>query len=198
MQACEASDFPARIVTVISNKANAGGLALAEKAGIATHVIDHKAYANREDFDAAMTATLQQHTVEIVCMAGFMRLVTPSFVNAWYDKLLNIHPSLLPAFKGTDTHARALAAGCTVAGCTVHLVRPEMDEGPILAQATVPILRNDTADSLSARVLTAEHRVYPEALRLVASGGFRVDGLRVIPTHGLVDTPPAVCVYPAV
>ena len=161
---------PAEIVLVVSNRPEAGGLERARAAGIATAVVDHKGHPDRASFDAALDATLRQHAIEIVCLAGFMRILTPGFVESWAGRMLNIHPSLLPAFKGTDTHARALAAGVAKHGCTVHFVTPELDSGPIVAQAEVPVLPDDTEDSLAVRVLTQEHLLYPRALALVASG----------------------------
>jgi phosphoribosylglycinamide formyltransferase-1 len=171
--------FPARIVRVISNVPDAAGLKRAEAAGVATSVIDHRAYKGRPAFEAALDHTLREDGVELVCLAGFMRLLTADFVNAWHDRLINIHPSLLPAFPGLDTHARALAAGVRFTGCTVHFVRPVMDEGPIIVQAAVPVLPGDDEASLAARVLAAEHKAYPLALRLVASGRAKVAGERV-------------------
>jgi phosphoribosylglycinamide formyltransferase-1 len=170
IDAAKDADFPARIVRVISNVWDAGGLKRAEAAGIATSVVDHRAFKGRAAFEAALDQTLRADGIEIVCLAGFMRLLTASFVEGWHDKMINIHPSLLPAFPGLDTHARALAAGVRFAGCTVHYVRPTMDEGPIIVQAAVPVLPDDDEAALAARVLAAEHRAYPLALRLVASG----------------------------
>jgi phosphoribosylglycinamide formyltransferase-1 len=171
--------YPARIVRVISNVWDAGGLKRAEAAGVATSVIDHRAYKGRPAFEAALDQALRDDRIEIVCLAGFMRLLTADFVDGWRDRLINIHPSLLPAFPGLDTHARALAAGVRFTGCTVHFVRPTMDEGPIIVQAAVPVLPGDDEASLSARVLAAEHRAYPLALRLVASGKAKVVRERV-------------------
>jgi phosphoribosylglycinamide formyltransferase-1 len=170
IDAAKDADFPARIVRVISNVWDAGGLKRAEAAGIATSVVDHRAFKGRAAFEAALDQTLRADGIEIVCLAGFMRLLTASFVEGWHDKMINIHPSLLPAFPGLDTHARALAAGVRFAGCTVHYVRPTMDEGPIIVQAAVPVLPDDDEAALAARVLAAEHKAYPLALRLVASG----------------------------
>ncbi len=178
IDACATPDFPAEIGLVISNKPGVQGLERAAKAGIPTQVIRHAAFQGRAAFDAALDAALRAAGVEIVCLAGFMRLLTPEFVTGWGDKIVNIHPSLLPAFKGLDTHQRALDSGARFAGCTVHIVRPAMDEGPILLQAAVPILDDDTEASLAARILTAEHRAYPEAVRLLAEGRVRVNGLR--------------------
>jgi phosphoribosylglycinamide formyltransferase 1 len=170
IEAAQDPAYPAEIVLVVSNRPDAGGLERARAAGIATAVVDHKGHPDRASFDAALDATLREHGIEIVCLAGFMRILTPAFVESWAGRMLNIHPSLLPAFKGTDTHARALAAGVAKHGCTVHFVTPELDSGPIVAQAEVPVLPNDTEDTLAARVLAQEHLLYPRALALVASG----------------------------
>ena len=165
IDACAAADFPARIMLVISNKADAYGLVRAAAAGIPTQVISHTDYASREAFDAAMHAELVDKGVEIICLAGFMRLLSPGFVAQWAGRMLNIHPSLLPAFPGLHTHRAALAAGAEKAGCTVHLVTAELDAGPILLQAEVPVLPGDTEETLAARVLMEEHRIYPLALK---------------------------------
>ena len=158
----------ARVSAVISNKADAEGLAFAKEHGIATAVVDHKAFAGepqpREAFDAALMKEIDQHQPHLVVLAGFMRILTPSFVAHYEGRLINIHPSLLPAFTGLNTHARAIEAGCKFAGATVHRVTAELDHGPILAQAAVPVLPNDTADTLAARVLTQEHLIYPKAV----------------------------------
>lgn len=172
-------DAPYDIALVIANKPEAGGLALADAAGIANLVIDHKSHDGREAFERALDGALEEAGIELVCLAGFMRVLTPWFVRHWQDRLLNIHPSLLPAFKGLDTHARALEAGVRVHGCTVHLVRPELDDGPILVQGVVPVMDEDTEESLAARVLEVEHRCYPLALDYVASGRARTVGGRV-------------------
>jgi phosphoribosylglycinamide formyltransferase 1 len=156
--------YPAVISRVIANVAGVKGLERAAAAGIPTQVIDHKAYPSRDAFDAALDADLRAHGTEIVALAGFMRILTPGFVAGWRGRMLNIHPSLLPSFKGLHTHQRALDAGCLIHGCTVHLVEPELDDGPILAQAAVPVLPGDTAESLAARVLVQEHRIFPAAL----------------------------------
>ena len=179
LDAARNQDFPARIVRVISNVWDAAGLKRAEAAGIATTVIDHRSFKGRPAFDAALDQALREDGIELVCLAGFMRLLTADFVSGWRDRLINIHPSLLPAFPGLDTHARALAAGVRFTGCTVHFVRPTMDEGPIIVQAAVPVLRGDDEATLAARVLAAEHKAYPLALRLVASGRARVVDDRV-------------------
>jgi phosphoribosylglycinamide formyltransferase-1 len=170
--------YPAEIALVISNKADAGGLARAEAAGIATKVIPHKEFASREAFDAALDQELHAAGVGLVCLAGFMRLLTPGFSEGWHDRLINIHPSLLPSFKGLDSHAQALKAGVRFSGCTVHFVRPEMDAGPIILQAAVPVHDGDDEDALAARILEAEHECYPLAVRLIAEGRVKVvDGI---------------------
>jgi len=163
-----AGRFGARVAAVISNKAEAKGLSFAREQGMATEVLDHKAFASREEFDAALAQVIdrfdQPDAPALVVLAGFMRILTPDFVNRYGGRLLNIHPSLLPAFPGLHTHQRALDAGCKVAGVTVHQVTAELDHGPILAQAVVPVLPDDTADTLAARVLTQEHLIYPRAI----------------------------------
>ena len=162
--------FPAEIALVISNRPGAGGLARAEAAGVPALTIDHRAHEGRAPFEDALHAALTEHGVETVCLAGFMRVLTEGFVRRWAGRMLNIHPSLLPSFRGLHVHARALAAGVRVSGCTVHLVTPDLDDGPILGQAAVPVLPNDTEDALAARVLAAEHRLYPAALRAFLTG----------------------------
>ena len=180
VEAAKAPGFPAEIVLVLSNKADAAGLAFAREHGIATSVIEHRTYGkDRAAFDAAMQAALEAHGVEIVCLAGFMRLLTSGFCEAWAGRMINIHPALLPSFKGLDTHARALEAGVKLHGCTTHFVTPGMDEGPIIKQAAVPVLDDDTEATLAARVLKEEHRIYPETLRLLASERLRIEGQRV-------------------
>ena len=180
IDAAKTRDYPAEIVVVISNAPGVQGLARAEAAGIPVRVVNHKDFATRELFEAELDAALNQAGVELLCNAGFMRLLTESFVTRWLNRHLNIHPSLLPAFKGLDTHARVLQSGARITGCTVHFVRAAMDEGPIVAQAAVPVDPGDTEESLAARVLEAEHRLYPHALRLVASGAVRVEGEHVM------------------
>ncbi|MCG2591990.1 phosphoribosylglycinamide formyltransferase [Ramlibacter sp. XY19] len=159
-----AKALDARVAAVISNRPDAGGLKLAAAAGIATEVVDHKAFASREAFDEALARAIDAHQPALVVLAGFMRILTPGFVARYQGRLVNIHPSLLPAFPGLHTHQRALDAGCQVAGATVHQVTAELDFGPILAQAVVPVLPGDTADALAARVLTQEHQIYPRAI----------------------------------
>jgi phosphoribosylglycinamide formyltransferase 1 len=176
IDACAAADFPAEIATVISNRPDAYGLERARQAGIAGVTIDHKAYRSREAFDAALDGALRDAGCELICNAGFMRLLTAGFVEAWRDRQLNIHPSLLPAFRGLHPHERALEMGVRLSGATVHFVRAEMDAGPIVLQAAVPVLAGDTPDDLAARVLGAEHVIYPRALALVASGQAWVEG----------------------
>lgn len=167
IDACKDEEFPARIALVLSNKADAYGLKRAAEANIATHVISHKDFPDRDSFDAAMHKALGEAGIEFVCLAGFMRLLTAGFVNQWTGKMINIHPSLLPSFKGIHTHAAALQAGVKIHGCSVHHVVPEMDAGPIIIQAAVPVLSGDTPETLGARVLAAEHIIYPLALKTV-------------------------------
>ena len=181
IEAAEDPDYPAEIALVLSNRPDAGGLDRAREAGLATAVVDHKAYrGDRPGFDAAVDAVLRDAGIELVCLAGFMRLLTEGFVEAWRDRMINIHPSLLPLFPGLHTHERAIEAGLRVTGCTVHFVRAEMDSGPIIGQAVVPVAFDDTPESLSRRVLAAEHQLYPTALALVASGLVRVEGERLV------------------
>ena len=180
IDARDAASLPVELVSVISNVAGAPGLERAKAAGITSNVVDHKKFDGRAPFEDALSAALLDADVEFLCLAGFMRLLTDGFVNKWQDRLINIHPSLLPAFKGLDTHARAIEAGVRFAGCTVHFVRPTMDEGPIIVQAAVPILSGDTPASLGERVLAEEHKIYPLALRLIAEERATVDGARVI------------------
>ena len=172
--------WPAEIVLVISNVAGAQGLERAKAAGIPTTVINHKDFEDRETFDASMTEAIEKSAAgngaELVCLAGFMRLLSTHFIDHWRDRLINIHPSLLPAFKGLEVHQRVLDAGEEFSGCTVHFVRPEMDTGPILLQTKVPVQPGDAADTLAARVLEQEHVIYHEAVRLIAEGRVKVDG----------------------
>ena len=169
--AAKTADYPAEISLVISDRPDAAGLAHARAEGIPTAVVDHKNYGNdREAFERALQAVLEAHRIELVCLAGFMRLLSPWLVERWHGRMLNIHPALLPAFKGLDTHRRALAAGAKLHGATVHLVVPDVDSGPIILQEAVPVVAGDTIDTLSTRVLEVEHRIYPEALKLLALG----------------------------
>ena len=175
--AAKATDFPAEIAVVISNKPDAAGLAKAKESKIATLVIDSKPFGNdRAAFETALQAALDQHGIEVICLGGFMRLLTSAFVERWAGKMLNIHPSLLPSFRGLDPHGQALRAGVKISGATVHFVTPEMDAGPIIMQGAVAVREDDTPDTLAERVLRIEHRIYPDALRLVASNGARIDG----------------------
>jgi phosphoribosylglycinamide formyltransferase-1 len=183
VEAAQADDYPAEIVLIASNRPDAAGLEWAKARGLPTLAIDHKNYANREAFEAALQNALASAKTELVALAGFMRLMTSDFVEHWRDRMINIHPSLLPSFKGLHTHERALAAGVKIAGCTVHFVRTEMDEGPIIGQAAVPVLSGDDPDTLAARVLAAEHRLYPASLKLVASGQVRVEGGKTVISH---------------
>jgi phosphoribosylglycinamide formyltransferase 1 len=171
IEAAQAADYPAEIVLVFCNVPDAAGLVRAREAGVATEVIDHKPFGqNREAFDRQLDAALRAHRIDIVCLAGFMRMLSPWFVARWNGRLINIHPSLLPAFKGLDTHTRALLAGAKQHGATVHFVVPELDSGPIIEQASVPVLPGDTPEQLAARVLEVEHRIYPLALKRLAEG----------------------------
>jgi phosphoribosylglycinamide formyltransferase-1 len=170
IEAAKDHDYPADIVLVVSNRPDAPGLDHARGRGIATVVVDHTRYGkDREAFERALQEVLVAHRIDLICLAGFMRVLTPWFVDQWQGRLLNIHPALLPAFKGLHTHERALAAGVTTHGATVHFVSAEMDSGPIIVQAEVPVLEGDTPDTLAARVLEVEHRIYPQALRQVAA-----------------------------
>jgi phosphoribosylglycinamide formyltransferase-1 len=177
--ATRAPDYPAEIALVIANRADAGGLALARDAGVEAAVVSHRDYASREAFDAELDRRLGAAGCELICLAGFMRILSPWFVARWHARALNIHPALLPAFPGLDVHRRTLEAGVRIAGCTVHYVIEGVDEGPIIVQAAVPVLPGDDEAALAARILAAEHRAYPRALALVASGRTRIDGARV-------------------
>jgi len=185
--AARAPDYPAEIACVLSNRPEAEGLFKAAAEGLPTRAIDHKSFGAREGFEAELDAALRAYGVDLIACAGFMRMMTPAFVERWHDRMLNIHPSLLPAFKGLDTHARVLAAGVKLTGCTVHIVRPEVDSGPIIAQAAVPVLDEDTAESLGARVLAAEHQLYPHALSFLASGAVTIAGERAIVRQATVN-----------
>jgi len=177
--ASNAADYPAEIALVLADNPDAAGLARARQAKITTSTVDRRSFKSKEDFEARVDSTLRKARIELICLAGFMRLLSPDFVEAWRDRIINIHPSLLPLFPGLDTHARALAAGIRIHGATVHFVRAEMDSGPIIAQGAVPVLADDTPARLAERVLKVEHRVYPLALGLVAGGRAKVVGERV-------------------
>ncbi len=199
IDACRVPRFPAEIALVLSNEASAAGLLRAHEAGIATRVIDHRGFAkDRAAFERALTAALEEAGVEFVCLAGFMRLLTETFVDPWRDRLINIHPSILPAFRGLDTHRRALEAGVRLHGCTVHFVRAAMDDGPIIVQAAVPVLPGDDEAALAARVLAAEHRCYPLALKLAAEGRLSVENERClvrgapVQEAALINPPPVM------
>ena len=176
IDACAEADYPASISVVISNRDNAGGLARAERANIPTVVIRHSDFEERGAFDDALTVALEEVNVDLICLAGFMRVLGQPFVEHWQDRLINIHPALLPAFKGLHTHRRALEAGVRIAGCTVHYVRAEVDVGPIIAQAAVAVVPGDSEESLGQRVLKQEHRLYPLAVELIARGQVRIEG----------------------
>ena len=182
IEAARCPDYPAEIALVLSSDPMTPGLEKARSAGVAVAAVDHRIHATREDFDRVVDRMLRVHRIEFLCLAGFMRLLTPWFVGQWDGRIINIHPALLPAFKGLNTHARALAAGVKLHGCTVHFVRPAVDDGPIVAQAAVPVFAEDTPKSLAARVLVQEHRIYPNALALLASGAARKEGDVVVIT----------------
>ncbi len=194
--ACADPQFPARIELVISNKASAAGLALAERAGIPTRVFDHRAYSKRSDFDREMTRVMEDMQIELICLAGFMRLLSDEFCDHWRDRMINIHPSLLPSFKGLDVQQAAIDAGVRFSGCTVHYVRKEMDTGPIVVQAAVPVRTADTAETLAQRILVEEHKIYPQAVRLIAEGQVHIRGERAIlidhkmPANALINPLP--------
>jgi phosphoribosylglycinamide formyltransferase-1 len=180
VEAARAPEYPAEIAVVISNRPDAPGLERARAAGVKALAIDHKGFATREAFDAAVDSSLRNEGIALVCHAGFMRIQSEAFATRWLGRQLNIHPSLLPAFKGLEPQQQALDAGVRIAGCTVHFVTPELDAGPIIAQAAVPVLPGDTAEALAARILTAEHKLYPFVLQLVASGRARLEHGRVV------------------
>jgi phosphoribosylglycinamide formyltransferase-1 len=197
IEAATDKTYPAEIVVVISNRPDAGGLMVARANGITTEVVDHSAFGkDRTAFERALQAVLEKHRIDIVCLAGFMRLLTADFVGQWQHRILNIHPALLPAFKGLDTHRRALEAGVNVHGATVHFVVPEMDSGPIIAQAAVNVRPGETEEELAARVLKVEHQIYPLALKLLAeerlqieNGHCRIDGVPVPDAASLIPVP---------
>jgi phosphoribosylglycinamide formyltransferase 1 len=181
IEAAKAADYPAEIALVVSNEPAAEGLKHAAQAGVATAVVDHRPFGkDREAFERALDRELAAHGIEIVCLAGFMRLLTPWFVRQWEGRLINIHPALLPAFKGLDTHRRAIEAGAAEHGATVHFVVPEMDSGPVILQRAVPVKPGDTEQALAVRVLAVEHEIYPQALRLLAEGRLRIAGGRCL------------------
>jgi phosphoribosylglycinamide formyltransferase-1 len=186
IEAAREPSYPAAIVLVLANRADAAGLIRARTEGIATTIIDHTAFGgDRDTFERALQGELENHRIDIVCLAGFMRLLTPWFVRRWYGRLLNVHPALLPAFKGLNTHQRALAAGVPYHGATVHFVVPEMDSGPIVAQEGLRVLDSDDAETLAERVLAIEHRIYPQALARVARGEVAIDDLSEPPSGRL-------------
>ena len=198
INAAKAADFPAEIALVISNVPGAGGLDAAAKAGVATLTLDHRSFGKGADgkrkFESALSEKLKDERIELICLAGFMRLVSAAFVDEWAGRLVNIHPSLLPAFKGLDVHAEMLRAGVKIAGCTVHYVSAEMDAGPIIGQAAVPVLAGDTPETLAARILEQEHKLYPECVRKIAKGEVRLnaDGVAVLggaPATGALANP---------
>lgn len=195
IEASRAEDYPAEIALVIANRPKAAGLRYARDAGVTTAVIDHKDFETREDFDEAISERLDADGIDLVCLAGFMRILTDGFVERWRGKLLNIHPSLLPSFRGLNVHERMLDAGVKLAGCTVHFVSSEMDAGPIVGQAAVPVLPGDDAESLAARILECEHLLYPRCLALVARGDARIVGASVqyddrVRASGALANPP--------
>lgn len=167
VQACENPEFPAEIVLIVSNKKDAAGLEFAREKKIPTAIFDHKNFASREDFDKKMSEEISKFGTEIICLAGFMRLLSAWFVERWFDRLINIHPSLLPDFKGADAVGDAIKAGAKISGCTVHFVREEMDSGPIILQASVPVIDGDSKETLAAKILREEHRIYPESLKII-------------------------------
>ena len=198
IDACAKPNFPAEIQVVISNRPGVYGLERAQLAGINTATIDHKSFDGREDFEDSIQAELEANDVELVCLAGFMRILNAEFVSKWRDRMLNVHPSLLPAFKGLHTHERAIEAGCRFTGCTIHYVVPELDAGPIILQTAVPIAENDTSETLAEKVLEYEHSMYPEAVRLIAENRVRVSGHKAlikdmqVPDTGLINPVPQV------
>jgi phosphoribosylglycinamide formyltransferase-1 len=196
-KACKAPDFPAEIVAVFSDKADAGGLAKAEALGIPTRSFLRKDFASKDAHEAAILDALDALAPDLLCLAGYMRLLSGTFINRYEGRILNIHPSLLPLFPGLNTHQRAIDAGMRVAGCTVHFVTEGMDEGPVVVQAAVPVVPGDTSDTLAARVLTVEHRSYPLALRLVAEGKVRMEGGKAVASGALPQTDGAFLISPA-
>jgi phosphoribosylglycinamide formyltransferase-1 len=196
IEAAKAPSYPAEIALVLSNRPEAAGLAHAEAMGIPTAVVDHRPHGkDRVAFECALQGVLDEHRVEFVCLGGFMRLFTPDFVLHWQGRMLNIHPSLLPSFPGLDPHGQALRAGVKISGATVHFVIPETDAGPIIAQAAVAVRDDDNVDTLAARVLAAEHRLYPLALALLATGRIKIVGARCL-IEGVDQTPLAALIVP--
>ncbi|MCF8164106.1 MAG: phosphoribosylglycinamide formyltransferase [Sulfuritalea sp.] len=184
LKVAAAEHWPAQFAAVISNQPNAAGLDVARAAGIATAAINHRDYPDREQFDAALAELIDQHSPDLIVLAGFMRILTPGFVNRFFGRLINIHPSLLPSFPGLHTHQQAIDAGVKVHGATVHFVTAELDHGPIISQATVPVLDDDTEDTLAARVLEQEHRIYPQAVRDLMSDTLKLVDGRVVRSAG--------------
>jgi phosphoribosylglycinamide formyltransferase-1 len=187
MEAILEARLPLKVAAVISNDAQAGGLATAQRHGVTTQVVDHRAYPDRKSFDAALAATIDAHTPDLVVLAGFMRILTAEFVDHYRNRMLNIHPSLLPAFTGLHTHRRALETGVKLHGCSVHFVTAELDHGPLVAQAAVPVLGGDTEDSLAARVLEQEHRLYPQAIAWFCAGRLQVTPQGTVVLAGAAD-----------
>lgn len=180
LAAIDRRELDAEVAVVISNRSDAAGLAHAQNAGVSTEVVDHRGFQTRADYDAELVERLRRHQVGLVCLAGFMRILGPVFVQAFPHAILNVHPSLLPAFPGTDAQRQAVEYGVKIAGCTVHFVTEGLDEGPIVLQATVPVLPDDTRDLLAARILVEEHRLYPAAIARVLAGGWRIEGRRFL------------------
>ncbi|HET9206320.1 MAG TPA: phosphoribosylglycinamide formyltransferase [Burkholderiaceae bacterium] len=181
---CQLERWPAQVVAVIANRPQAAGLRFAQDHGIGTAVVDHQAFATRDAFDGALAETIDAQSADLVVLAGFMRILGAGFVRRYEGRMLNIHPSLLPAFPGLHTHRRALEAGCKISGATVHFVTPDLDHGPIVLQSVVPVLPGDTEDSLAARVLATEHRIYPQAVSWFVRGQLRIDGALVRQVEG--------------
>lgn len=182
-KACQAADFPAEIVCVISDKASAGGLEKARDLGVPTLVFERKTYASKAEHEGAILAALGEIAPDIICLAGYMRLISGDFIAPYEGRIINIHPSLLPLFPGLNTHQRAIDSGMKISGCTVHFVTEGMDEGPTIAQGAVPVVSGDTADTLAARILTVEHQLYPLTLKLLAEGKVRMEGGKSVSTN---------------
>ena len=185
-----AAQLPARVAAVISNNPRARGLDIARDRGIAVAAVDHRAFADRAEFDAALAAEIDRHRPDLVVLAGFMRILTPSFIERYRGRIMNIHPSLLPAFPGLHTHRRALAAGARFHGCTVHFVTPDLDSGPVILQAAVPVQPGDTEEQLAARVLAQEHRIYPQAIRWFCEGRLQLGRNGAVTVDGVLAAPP--------